>query len=92
MSKRDRIFAASVVGVGFLATGAFAQSLTPQFPPRCHPEPLAAPSAGDDPCKPPIAVFGPSGPTVLASNSSDVETTGSLGSNRQPVRKLRREQ
>ena len=79
MAKRGFIIAGSLLGLAFASAGASADDLVHRFAPRCMPEALGASTAPADPCAARAAVFGPSGPTVLAGTGRDVETTGSLG-------------
>jgi hypothetical protein len=74
-------FAVFAATIG-LAAGALAQSFPTHLAPRCQPDQLRIGSDPLDPCVPEIATFGLNGPTVIGARVIDVETTGSLASDR----------
>lgn len=81
MQKRSIASVLLALGLGIAGTGASAQMPAPQFPPRCAPEPIRDSDGPQDPCGAQVAIFGPSGPMVVARRSGevDVDATGSIG-------------
>lgn len=87
MNRFSRLgFAVCAASLG-LAAGALAQSFPTHFAPRCQPEQLRI-GTSQDPCAPQIAMFGLNGPAVIGAGTLDVETTGSLGSDRASSRRM----
>ena len=90
--RHHRLRVPALLAIGLTAGwigSALAQDLSTQefptgFAPRCLTDELQA-FAATDPCESPPAVFGLRGPTVVAMNAADVETTGSVSAPSAPT-------